>query len=1664
MKTTTTFVILVCFNVLFAFGQQKQDQKLGDNDLQQVSRESDDWPTDTRTQQEIASFEAELRKRALKYKNQQMQSMRSAAAAPSPVGTCNVITCGSFSADDVTFNNNWGGSKIAPDGSTYGANVTYDCWNDNGTVDYSEGQYISYSNSDANVDTPAIISPSPDGGGFAIFSYQNESIYQDLSVIPNTKYTVCFEIAVIPRYSNRSGNILEFDPELKFGIGSGGVQISDPLHYTDANLNIHPIGDFPTSLSDATTGPNQNPGGWTEIDPYWETVCITFQTDNTGIVNVFYQTGNPGRSVVLIDGLRLSLQGYAEPPKFSTDAGASQHKSVIFCEAEKTDLNDYIINDGPANSVLTWSTNVDPLVTSDHLTDTSVTPPGTYYAFYYNSVDNCASPAVQLDLLVSDFNAQITSKTDSDCPNMTGSIIANGLAGEAPYMYSIDGGNNYQNDGEFANLAVGNYTITVKDANDCIVEVSTIISSIDKEIPTIIAPADYSLEGCDEGDISDLPYSDVEVEITLLQLQNALGGGGDASDDIDIDTITYIDEVTANSCGAEITRTFTITDICGNTASAEQIITVEDTTAPTFVEALPADATVECDEVPVAPTLTATDSCGNANVTYNEVRNDGDCDYNYTLVRTWTATDACGLVTEHVQTLTVQDTEGPAFVEALPADATVECDEVPDAVKLTATDNCSDATVTYNEVRIDGNCLYNYTLERTWTATDKCGNETTHVQTITVQDTNDPKFIGELPASITVECDNVPKQNSILAIDNCGSAVVTFNEVRTDGDCPYNYTLERTWTATDECGNKNVYTQIVNVQDTTAPEFVEALPVDETYECDQDIPDPVVLTATDNCGDAEVVFKEERVDGDCPYNYELVRTWTATDECSNKTTHVQTITVQDTTAPTFVEALPADATVECDAVPTAETLTATDNCGDATVTYNEVRTDGDCPSNYTLERTWTATDACGNETAHTQTITVQDTTAPDFTVPGDIEIFTDADCNYDASVAITGDVTDESDNCSSDLEATFSDSIADGSCEGSYVITRTWTLTDECGNETSKVQTITVSDNTAPEFTVPGDIEIFVDADCNYDASVAITGDVTDESDNCSTGLDATFADSIADGPCEGTYVITRTWSLVDNCGNAAADQIQVITVTDNIAPEFVEDLPADATVECDEVPDAATLTATDNCSDATVTYNEVRTDGDCPSNYTLERTWTATDACGNETAHTQTITVQDTTAPTFVEALPADATVECDAVPTAETLTATDNCEGSVDVIFSEVISGQDDECPSEYQIVRTWSTVDSCGNSTEHVQTINVTDTTAPEFVEELPADAVLECTEVSDPVILTAIDSCSDDPIKVEFNEIIEDGSCASEYTIIRTWTAMDICGNIAEHIQTINVTDTTAPVVTTDFESEIDVLCGEIPDVPQLEFEDACSNDMSVSFTETSTDDGSGSNYTITREWTVSDECENTAVFTQTINVNVEDAVQGSSADLCTGDDFEFDLFELLSGSYGTDGTWEVTSGNTTINGNIFNPFGVELGTYEFTYTDEQSECPSVTTVTISINDECVVLPCSDTFDPDNDIPKAVTPNGDNRNDRFEITGLDDPDCIDVTVHVQIFNRWGAMIYESQNYQNNWQGESSDRSIGNAGKVPNGTYYYIINLKDSSGSRLASYAGPIYVGTK
>ena len=53
-----------------------------------------------------------------------------------------------------------------------------------------------------------------------------------------------------------------------------------------------------------------------------------------------------------------------------------------------------------------------------------------------------------------------------------------------------------------------------------------------------------------------------------------------------------------------------------------------------------------------------------------------------------------------------------------------------------------------------------------------------------------------------------------------------------------------------------------------------------------------------------------------------------------------------------------------------------------------------CPNNFIIERTWTAEDECGNISAATQTISVEDNTAPELTVPADIDIACNDDRPY----------------------------------------------------------------------------------------------------------------------------------------------------------------------------------------------------------------------------------------------------------------------------------------------------------------------------------------------------------------------------------------------------------------------------------------------------------------------------------------------------------------------------------------------------------------------------------------------------------------------------------------------------------------------------------------------
>ncbi len=1267
----------------------------------------------------------------------------------------------------------------------------------------------------------------------------------------------------------------------------------------------------------------------------------------------------------------------------------------------------------------------------------------------WNAANIAALEACATDTCDDDFTGQVTSDFDFNNLNTTC-----GPCGTLNVTYTVtdDCGN--------SSIVIVTLTFddgTIPDLSNCTLEDSTV--------------------ECD-GDNNEILANDWNVaNIAALEA---------CADDLGI-TVTsdysFNNLVSTCGLGGTITVTYTITDDCGNATGLSATLTIEDTTPPTFT--VPDSVTIECDQDENDLSLTGdvtdeADSCaaGNLEATYTDAVADGNCANESVITRTWTLTDECNNTTTLLQTINVVDTTAPTFT--VPDSITIECDQDENNLSLTGdvtdeADNCStDLEATYSDAVVDGSCANESVITRTWTLTDECNNTTTLVQTINVVDTTAPTFT--VPDSVTIECDQDENDLTLTGdvtdeADNCSTDLeATYSDAVADGNCENESVITRTWTLTDECNNTTTLVQTINVVDTTAPTFT--VPDSVTIECDQDENDLSltgdVTDEADNCStDLEATYSDAVANGTCANESVITRTWTLTDDCNNTTTLVQTINVVDTTAPTFT--VPDSVTIECDQDENDLSLTGdvtdeADNCStDLEATYSDVVVDGNCANESVITRTWTLTDDCNNTTTLVQTINVVDTTAPTFTVPDSVTIECDQDEN---DLSLTGDVTDEADNCSINLEATYSDAVADGACANESVITRTWTLTDECNNTTTLVQTINVVDTTAPTFTVPNSVTIECDQDEN---DLSLTGDVTDEADNCSSDLEATYTDAVTDGACANESVITRTWTLTDECNNTTT-LVQTINVVDTTAPTFT--VPDSVTIECDQDENDLSLTGdvtdeADNCStDLEATYTDTIADGTCANESVITRTWTLTDECNNTTTLVQTINVVDTTAPTFT--VPAGITVECDddidnLALTGDVTDEADNCSTGLEATYTDTVA--DGTCINESVITRTWTLTDDCDNTTTLVQIINLIDATAPTFT--VPADITIECSEDPNDLTLTGdvtdeADNCSTD-LEATFTDEVMAGACPSDSIITRTWTLTDDCNNTTTLVQTINVVDNTAPNLVSDLEEVINVFCDEIPEVPNLVFEDACSTNMNVAFSEISSSDGSVNDYTIIREWIVSDECGNDAIFEQTINVNVESQIQGQDTELCIEDDFDFDLFSLLSGNFENNGVWTVTIGDATLNGSFFNPSSLldsngefeesDLGDYVFTYT-VGGICPAEVDVTITINDECVVLPCGE---DDAIISKAVTANNDGINDFFTITGVEDCGFV---IELQIFNRWGAKIYDNSNYQNDWNGQASGASVGRSGFVPTGTYYYIITLKNSG---LRPITGPIYVST-
>ena len=223
-------------------------------------------------------------------------------------------------------------------------------------------------------------------------------------------------------------------------------------------------------------------------------------------------------------------------------------------------------------------------------------------------------------------------------------------------------------------------------------------------------------------------------------------------------------------------------------------------------------------------------------------------------------------------------------------DLTVECDNIPEAEVFTASDECQDIVVQYTETVIPGVCDNEYTLRREWIAEDDCGNASSHIQTIVVEDNTAPVVVSEA-SDLLVECDGEGNATELgpwlasgggaVVTDNCGDITWSNNLAGYAVTCGGNAAITVRFTATDACGHTATTTATFTVVDTLDPEWNEELPPEYMeVECGF-APDAAVLTVTDNCGQIPVGFNETIGYAACPGNYTITRSPHVEDACGN---------------------------------------------------------------------------------------------------------------------------------------------------------------------------------------------------------------------------------------------------------------------------------------------------------------------------------------------------------------------------------------------------------------------------------------------------------------------------------------------------------------------------------------------------------------------------------------------------------------------------------------------------------------------------------------------------------------------------------------------------------------------------------------------------------------
>jgi gliding motility-associated-like protein len=1244
--------------------------------------------------------------------------------------------------------------------------------------------------------------------------------------------------------------------------------------------------------------------------------------------------------------------------------------------------------------------------------------------------------------------------------------------GVPPFTFSWDGPGLFtSSDQNISGLFEGTYEVLVTDSNNCTttasIFVSTILDITNPVITCAVVDSQFVFADLDEcfythnSDLWDATATDNCVVSSIVYvLSGVTTGSGTTLDGVEFNVgITLV--------------TWTATDGLGNTDQCSYYVVVTDTQDPVITNC-PDDIFVNNDADVCGATVTwvapsASDNCEIQSFT--STHNSGDFFPVGITTVTYTLADTSGNVVTCSFDVVVTDTQDPVITNC-PDDIFVNndadvCGATVTWVAPSASDNCEiqSFTSTHNS----GDFFPVGTTTVTYTLADTSGNVVTCSFDVVVTDTQDP-VITNCPDDIFVNndadvCGATVTWVAPSASDNC--EIQSFTSTHNSGDFFPVGTTTVTYTLADTSGNVVTCSFDVVVTDTQDP-VITNCPDDIFVNNDADVCGATVTwvapSASDNCEIQS--FTSTHNSGDFfPVGTTTV-TYTLADTSGNVVTCSFDVVVTDTQDPVITNC-PDDIFVNndadvCGAMVTWVAPSASDNC--EIQSFTSTHNSGDFFPVGTTTVTYTLADTSGNVVTCSFDVVVTDTQDPVITnCPDDIFVNNDADV---CGATVTWVAPSASDNC--EIQS-FTSTHNSGDFFPVGTTTVTYTLADTSGNVVTCSFDVVVTDTQDPVITnCPDDIFVNNDADV---CGAMVTWVAPSASDNCEI---QSFTSTHNSGDFFPVGTTTVTYTLADTSGNVVTCSFDVV-VTDNENP-VITTCPGDIAT-CDSLVFFNIPTATDNCGSITITQTQGLTSGSIfPVGTTLQE-FEIEDQYGNISVCSFNVTIHPTAtlsvASTDVQCFGfangmIDLTVTSGTPPftyiwsngaDTEDISGLEPGQYSVTVSdffgCSETISASISQ-PTELMLSAVSQNI-SCNGFSDGWIDATVSGGVLPytyswsngadtEDISGLAAgqygltvtdfngcEKIISIT-LTEPQVLaasaTSIDAtCSANDGLIDLT--VTGGTTPYSYEWSNGATTQDI-SDLVYGDYTVTITDANGcELIFTETVSSIsifnisarirDVLCyGDATGSISIEMLDG-TRPFAIDWSNGET--GSTINNLTAGEYTVFVTDSNMCQVTETYIVTETDELFLELFSPTLVADYNVSNYGATDGSVeleilGGTAPYSFNWSNGMTSQNIDN---VGAGEYFVIVTDANG-CIISDRITLT---QSMAL----------DIPEGFSPNNDGKNDYFVIKGVEIyPDNT-----LEIYNRWGNLVYKKNGYNNEWDGNNM-----NGKELPDATYFVIFKI--------------------